>query len=147
MNRNQTIRLVGLSSVTFLVGFVFINWFLSSGDIDHIPASQLWIPAYVMGGVTLICTVFMPSRPIILAPIAIGSILVGVAFDALTDRTMDRNLFPIEMVIWGGISTPGIFAGNLTGCLLYWIKKKLHNQASHATSEPARGAASSAHEG
>lgn len=131
MNRNPAIRLVVLSLVTFLVGFVFINWFLSTRDIDHMPTSQLWIPAYVMAGVTLVCTVLMPSRPIILAPIAIGSILVGVAFDALTDRTMDRNLFPMEMVIWAGISTPGIFAGTLTGCLLYWIKKKLHNQASH----------------
>ena len=57
----------------------------------------------------------------------VGSILLGVAFDALTDRTMDRNLFPIEMIIWAGISTPGILAGNLTGCLAYRIKKRLHD--------------------
>jgi predicted histidine transporter YuiF (NhaC family) len=100
-----------------------------------------------MGGITLVCTILMPCKPIILFPVAIGSILLGVAFDALTDRTMDRNLFPIEMIIWAGISTPGILAGNLTGCLVYWIKKKLHNQALHATSEPAPGAASSSHEG
>ncbi len=52
----------------------------------------------------------------------------GVAFDALTDRTMDRNLFPIEMVIWSGISTPGILAGSVVGSLVYWIRKKLQNQ-------------------
>jgi len=130
MSRNQAIRLSVLSAMTFVVGFIFINWFLSSRDIDHIPSSQLWIPAYVMGGITLICTILMPSKPIILFPVAIGGILLGVAFDALTDKTIDRNLFPIEMIIWAGISTPGILAGNLTGCLVYWIKKKRHNRAA-----------------
>ena len=130
MNRNPAIRLVILSIATFLVGFVFINWFLSSRDIDHIPLSQLWIPAYVMGGITLVGAILMPSKSLTLAPIAIASILAGVAFDALTDRTMDRNLFPIEMIIWAGISTPGIFAGTIAGSVVFWIKKKLHNKAS-----------------
>ncbi len=99
MNRNKTIRAVVLSSITFVMGFVFINWFLSTRDIDHMPTSQMFIPAYVMGVVALVCTILMPGKPIIIFPVAVGGILLGVAFDALTDRTMDRNLFPIEMVI------------------------------------------------
>lgn len=89
MKNNSAVRLVVISVATFLVGFVFINWFLSSRDFNHLSPSQLWIPAYVMGAVTLVCAILMPTKPLILAPIAISSILVGVAFDALTDRTMD----------------------------------------------------------
>jgi hypothetical protein len=58
-----------------------------------------------------------------------------LAFDALTDRSMDRNLFPFEMLLWTGIATPGILTGNLTGCLIYWVKKKWHNKASQVTSQ------------
>lgn len=138
--KKETIQIVILSAVTFLTGFVFINWFLTAGDIDHIPSSKLYIPAYVMGGITLICTILMPRKPIILFPVAVGGILLGVAFDALTDRTMDRNLFPIEMVIWAGISTPGILAGNLTGLVVYWIRTKLHNQPPERYNVPRGGA-------
>ncbi len=128
MNRTQTIRLATLSVATFVVGFIFINWFLSTRDVDDISFSQLWIPAYVMGAVALVLTTLMPAKSGILAPVAIGSILLGVAFDALTDRTMDRNLFPIEMILWAGISTPGIFAGTIVGLLVHRIGKRSHNQ-------------------
>jgi len=145
MNKNQTIRVAALSAITFLVGFVFINWFLSTQDLDNIPVYQWWTAANLMARITLVCTSLMPCKPILIAPVAIGSILLGVAFDALTDRTMDRNLFPIEMIIWAGISTPGIVAGSLTGCLVYWIKKKLHNNGVHSISE-SRASASSRNE-
>ncbi len=53
---------------------------------------------------------------------AIASILVGVAFDALTDRTMNRNLFPIEMVIFFILgllfAMPGALLGFLAGRFL-----------------------------
>lgn len=130
MNKNPAIRFIVLAAVTFLVSFVFINWFLSSWDIQYIPTSQLWTPSYVMGAVTLVCAILMPTKPLILAPIAIASILIGVAFDALTDRTMDRNLFPIEMIIWAGFATPGIFAGAIAGSVIYWIRMKMHNRVA-----------------
>ncbi len=137
----RSTQLNALCVVVFVVDFVFINWFLSTRDIDRIPPSQLWIPVYVMGGVALVCTILMPSKPFILTPIAIASILVGVAFDALTDRTMNRNLFPIEMVIWAGISTPGILVGNLTGWLFYWLKKEIaqHRAVGPPWRLPAKG--------
>lgn len=116
---HATKHFVILLAATFLAGFIFINWFLSYRDIQHMPTSQLWIPAYVMLGVTLVCTSLMPHKPLYIAPMAIVGILIGVAFDALTDRTMDRNLFPFEMLMWAGISTPGIFAGWLVGALIY----------------------------
>jgi len=70
----------------------------------------------------------MPSKPFILAPIAIGGILVGVVFGAFMDGIMEHNLLPVEMMIFAGFSSPGILAGTILGSVIYWIRKKRHNK-------------------
>ena len=130
--RPSSIRLATLSAVTFFASFIFINWFLYYNEPvepHHVTTSQLfWPPTYFMGGVTLVCASLMPSKPFILAPIAIGGILVGVVFGAFMDGIMEHNLLPVEMMIFAGFSSPGILAGTILGSVIYWIRKKRHNK-------------------
>ncbi len=134
MNRNQSIRRAVLSAVTFFAGFFFMPWFFGAWfsnyfDSPFVTTSDLfWIPTYFLGGVTLVCASLMPSKPFILTPIAIGGILVGVAFAAFTDQTSEHNLLPIAMAIGAGVSSPGILAGTILGSVIYWIRKKLYSK-------------------
>jgi hypothetical protein len=48
-------------------------------------------------------------------------VAVGVVYDALSDTTMDRNLFPIEAVIWCGIFATALGFGKELGA---WLRKK-----------------------
>jgi hypothetical protein len=43
-----------------------------------------------------------------------------VVYDALTDKTMDRNIFPIEAAIWCAILAPALGLGKELGA---WLKK------------------------
>jgi hypothetical protein len=43
-------------------------------------------------------------------------IAVGVTVDALLDRSVDRNLFPLEILVFAVIAAPAIVAGTVSGC-------------------------------
>jgi hypothetical protein len=53
-------------------------------------------------------------------PFFLIGVAVGVVYDALTDKTMDRNIFPIEAAIWCGILAPALGFGKELGA---WLKK------------------------
>lgn len=80
----------------------------------------------------------MPRIPIIVWPIAVLGVVFAVGLNAFTDGK-DHNLFPIEMVIWAGVATPGSLAGALLGSTVYWLKKKWHNHTSEGIRQPADG--------
>ena len=104
-------RFSGAMVAAFIAGFIYINYFLSSRDIDHLPSFQAWYPAIVMAFVTLLAAILMQRmRWLLVFPSLLG-IFIGVAFDAITDTKLDRNLFPIEMVMWTVLSIPGIIIG------------------------------------
>lgn len=119
------LRLFLLPVVTFVISFVFINWFLGSQDIDRMPTDQMWTPSWVLLFVTGMCALLMPRVPLVVFPFAILGIAMGVVFDALTDTQRDRNLFPIEMLIWTGFAMPGIVVGSILGSLLCWVRLRL----------------------
>jgi hypothetical protein len=104
-------RSSGAMIAAFIAGFIYINYFLSSRNIDHLPPFQAWYPAGVMAFVTFLATILMQrTRWLLVFPSLLG-VFIGVAFDALTDTKIDRNLFPIEMVMWTVLSVPGIIIG------------------------------------
>jgi hypothetical protein len=51
-------------------------------------------------------------------PFFLVGVAVGVVVDALSDKTMDRNLFPIEAVIWCGILGVALGYGKELGARL-----------------------------
>src|SRR4029077_14770761 len=53
-------------------------------------------------------------------PFFLVGVAVGVVYDALTDKKMDRHLFPIEAAIWCGILAPALGFGKELGA---WLKK------------------------
>jgi hypothetical protein len=54
-------------------------------------------------------------------PFFLVGVAVGVVIDALTDKTMDRNIFPIEAVVWCAIFGPALGFGKELGA---WLKKR-----------------------
>jgi hypothetical protein len=42
-------------------------------------------------------------------------VAVGVTLDAVLDRSVDRNLFPLEIVVLAVITAPAIVAGTVAG--------------------------------
>lgn len=59
-------------------------------------------------------------------PFFLIGVAVGVIYDALSDKTMDRNLFPIEAVIWCAILAPALGFGKGLGV---WLGKNRQNRA------------------
>jgi drug/metabolite transporter (DMT)-like permease len=53
-------------------------------------------------------------------PFFLVGVAVGVVYDAVTDKTMDRNLFPIEAAFWSGILAVALGFGKELGA---WLKK------------------------
>ncbi len=144
MNKNETTRFAVLCVVTFLIGAVVSACFFALTDTQHAPTSRFWVLSYVMGGVSLICAALMPSRPLAVAPVAIAGVIGGVMFNMFVILRDDSNLWPLAVLMWTGFASPGIFAGSLIGCLPYWIKKKLHNNSPHGSTERRGNAVSSA---
>jgi len=60
-------------------------------------------------------------------PFFLLGVSVGVVFDAVTDKTMDRNLFPIEAAIWCGILAAALGFGKELGA---WLKKDRRAKAN-----------------
>jgi CDP-diglyceride synthetase len=59
------------------------------------------------------------SRPNILS-FLVGT-AIGVTYDALSDKTTDRNLFPIEIILWCAMFSVALVAGKRFG---EWRKRK-----------------------
>ncbi len=137
MNKNSEIRFAVALVTVYIIGFVFINWFIGSREIDKTLASDNSMLICVMGIATLVCASLMPSKPLLIAPAALAGIFFGVGFDALTDRVLDRNLFPIEMVIWTAVSTPGIIVGSIAGGIVSGLIAKMQKKEPEKTLEPA----------
>jgi hypothetical protein len=86
------------------------------------------VPALVFVGLTfgvllllvaaLICFTEWGSQLSI--PFFLIGVAVGVVYDAMTDKTQDRNIFPIEAAIWCGILAPALGFGKELGA---WLKK------------------------
>jgi hypothetical protein len=53
-------------------------------------------------------------------------VAVGVVYDALSDKTMDRNLFPIEAGIWCAIFATALGFGKELGA---WLRRKRQSKA------------------
>jgi hypothetical protein len=60
-------------------------------------------------------------------PFFLLGVAVGVVIDAVTDKTMDRNLFPIEAAIWCGILAAALGFGKELGA---WVKKRRQVKAN-----------------
>ncbi len=121
-------RVFGLLATTFVIGFLFINYFLSSRNIDRMPMYQTFYPACFMAIVTLVGSALMLRKGLLLRCLlfftACLGVFIGVAFDAMTDTKMDRNLFPIEMVLWTVFTAPGAAAGTVIGGIMNRFMKK-----------------------
>jgi hypothetical protein len=61
-------------------------------------------------------------------PFFLIGVAVGVIYDAVTDKTQDRNIFPIEAAIWCAILAPALGFGKGLGARL---KKNRKANADH----------------
>jgi hypothetical protein len=68
-------------------------------------------------------------------PFFLIGVAVGVVIDALSDKTMDRNIYPIEAVVWCAIFAPALGFGKEIGA---WMRKNRQMKADgNPTKSPA----------
>ena len=112
------------------VGAIYVTiWLYLARVADRYPALQGPGPALFF--VVLMFVVLLLLMTVLVSSYEWGSrlsipffsigVAVGVVYDALSDTTMDRNLFPIEAVIWSAVFAAALGFGKELGA---WLRKK-----------------------
>ena len=100
-----------------------------------------WNFTIVMLPLCLLFSLGSPRLPWLCPLLAFVAITLGVGADAMTDKTMDRNLWGIEAIIAQAMALPGIAIGGVMGSVAahrIWKKKGKAQPATAPYSEPAK---------
>jgi hypothetical protein len=68
--------------------------------------------------ITVTAASLMPRDSFMIFAVALVSVAVAMVFDAFSDTTGQRNLWPFEVIIGVAISTPPALAGTAIGCVV-----------------------------
>jgi hypothetical protein len=112
------------------VGAIYVTiWFYLNRAGDRYPALHGPGPALIFVVLTFVVLLLLMAALVrsyewgarLSIPFFSIGVAVGVVYDALSDTTMDRNLFPIEVVIWCAIFAAALGFGKELGA---WLRKK-----------------------
>ena len=137
MKRWQTILSV-ISWCLSLLGGFWLGYRILPGC--HELNEAFWAFTIILLPLCFFLPLVTPCLPWLCPLLTFAAVAVGVGTDAMTDRTMDRNLWGIEAIIAQAMALPGIAIGGAMGSVLahrIWKKKGIAQPATPPYSEPA----------
>jgi hypothetical protein len=114
-DRTLILRVLGLAGAT-----LFITLCLRVPEVNS-PLRFLLISLVILLPLTSLVWAGSERNSWVIVPLIFMGVVVGTMIDVVRD-TKDRNIFPIEIILYSAVVTPAIVAGSLFGWLL---KKKI----------------------
>ena len=101
--------------LAFAIGFSFVEVVYHLPPLPPRPFGQLfaWMLALLLLSTAL--SAFSDRQPWFTVPLMLGGIVFGVIADVSLDTKVDRNLWPIEIMLMCVISAPGVIIGTAVG--------------------------------
>ena len=119
---NKTIATTAVMCfLSFLVGFLMGYRILPECNDMTV---AFWTFSIILFPVCLLFSMLTPHLEWLCLLLTLSAVAVGVGTDALTDTTIDRNLWGIEAIISTGLAATGVITGGITGVFLSYIIRK-----------------------
>jgi hypothetical protein len=101
--------------LAFSIGFSFLEIFYHLPRLPFGMRGQLVAALLVLLLISMALSAYSNRQPWLTVPLMLGGIMFGVITDVSLDTKVDRNLWPIEIVLMCAISAPGVILGAAAG--------------------------------
>lgn len=118
--------------LAFAIGVLFVEIVYHLPPLPFGMRGQLVAATLVLLLVSMSLSAYSDRQPWSTVPLMLGGILFGVIADVFLDTKVDRNLWPIEIVIMCAISAPGVILGTAVGTL-FGIRRRNRIESESAT--------------
>lgn len=85
---------------------------------DAPPERHVLLALTLLGPLMILLSAVTTERRWLLIPCVWAGIGLGVVIDAALDTTVERNLFPIEIAWWSGLTLPSLLIGTFVGSVV-----------------------------
>jgi hypothetical protein len=101
--------------LAFPIGFSFLEIFYHLPPLPFGLRGQIVASLLVLLLISMALSAYSDRRPWLTVPLMLGGIVFGVIADVSLDTKVDRNLWPIEILLMCAISAPGVIIGTAVG--------------------------------
>ena len=101
--------------LAFPVGFSFVEVFYHLPPLPFRLHDEVVAAMLVLLLISMALSAYSDRQPWLTVPLVLGGIVFGVIADVSLDTKVDRNLWPIEIVLMCAISAPGVILGTAAG--------------------------------